>query len=310
MQIIKAGRKNTILAQVWRKKMNYTLCNECLTVEISDEGAQLLSIRGNGTEYLWQGDPAYWQERSPVLFPFVGRFTDGKYTYDGVEYEMTLHGFAKRMTFAAETASDTQVTFTLSDTPETLKNYPRRFLFQISYTLKKNTLGVLYRVENRDEKMMHFGLGGHPGFNVPLEEGLSFEDYAITFAHPCRPDRVLFSPAYQLDYARPLYPLKDGTKIPLHHDLFDDDAIVLENMADTISIRSDKGIRSVTVHIPQMPYVGFWHKIRTDAPYVCIEPWVTLPSRDGVVEEFADRYDLIRLAPGGVYENRWEITAE
>ena len=39
--------------------MNYTIKNEFLTVEVSDEGAQLQSIRGaDGTEYLWQADPA------------------------------------------------------------------------------------------------------------------------------------------------------------------------------------------------------------------------------------------------------------
>ena len=29
---------------------------------------------------------------------------------------------------------------------------------------------------------MYFGLGGHPGFNVPLEAGLSFEDYCLEFS--------------------------------------------------------------------------------------------------------------------------------
>ena len=42
--------------------------------EIDTMGAQLMSLRDAlGTEYLWQGDPRYWAERSPLLFPMVGR---------------------------------------------------------------------------------------------------------------------------------------------------------------------------------------------------------------------------------------------
>lgn len=49
-----------------------------------DAGAQLLSIRASdGTECLWQGDPAYWSDRAPNLFPYVARLTEGKYYLDG-----------------------------------------------------------------------------------------------------------------------------------------------------------------------------------------------------------------------------------
>ena len=31
---------------------------------------------------------------------------------------------------------------------------------------------------------MYFGVGGHPGFAVPLEKGLAFEDYCLQFEAP------------------------------------------------------------------------------------------------------------------------------
>ena len=38
-----------------------TLNNELLTVEVSDLGAELQSIKDDeGKEYLWQGDDRYW----------------------------------------------------------------------------------------------------------------------------------------------------------------------------------------------------------------------------------------------------------
>ena len=48
------------------------LSNDILTVEVSAHGAELQSIRKGDVEYLWQGDPAFWGRRSPVLFPIVG----------------------------------------------------------------------------------------------------------------------------------------------------------------------------------------------------------------------------------------------
>ena len=65
-----------------------TLKNDILTVLVSEMGAELQSIVKNGYEYLWQGDPAFWGRRSPVLFPIVGSVWEKKYRVDGKEYEM------------------------------------------------------------------------------------------------------------------------------------------------------------------------------------------------------------------------------
>ena len=50
--------------------MIHTIQNQHLQVSASTAGAELRSIRGcGGTEYLWQGDPAYWGDRAPNIFP-------------------------------------------------------------------------------------------------------------------------------------------------------------------------------------------------------------------------------------------------
>lgn len=59
---------------------------------------------------------------------------------------------------------------------------------------------------------------------------------------------------------------------------------------------------------PQMPYPGIWHMPNTDAPYVCIELWTSLPARQDVIEEFTCKCDMIQLEPGEIYHNIWTIS--
>lgn len=59
--------------------MIYELKNGKFTAQVDSYGAQLASLKGaDGTEYLWVGDPAYWREHAPVLFPIVGALRENK----------------------------------------------------------------------------------------------------------------------------------------------------------------------------------------------------------------------------------------
>ena len=50
--------------------------------------------------------------------------------------------------------------------------------------------------------------------------------------------------------------------------------------------------KAVKVSYVDMPYVGFWHMPCMDAPYVCIEPWCSLPSRQGITENLEEQKNL------------------
>ncbi len=286
----------------------YTIENEFLSVRVSAQGAELQSIRSaDGTEYLWQGDPAYWTDRSPVLFPYVGRLTAGKYTLDGQEHTMSIHGLALYLPFTLIAHSPEAMTFQLSSDAATRQQYPRDFSFHIHYRLEDSALAVEYEVENRDSKPMYFGLGGHPGFRVPLEQGLSFEDYRLRFSQSGTPIRVGFSETCFRNGMDTPFPLEDGCTLPLAHDLFDDDAIVLSEMAREVTLEAPGSSRRITVSYPQMPYLGLWHMPKTDAPYICIEPWCSLPARQDEIMALEEQPDLLRLEPGETHRNLWHI---
>lgn len=289
--------------------MLYAIRNDAMTVTIDGLGAQLQSITAaGGAEYLWNGDPAYWASRSPILFPYVGRLTGNRYAYGGKSYEMTIHGFARCSVFSPLEEGPDRVALRMSDSEETRKAYPFAFHFDVSYALEGSTLAIAYAVENLDEKTMYFGLGGHPGFRVPLEEGKAFTDYRLTFAHPCQPWRVLMGEHYQISGRETPYPLENGVDLPLHHGLFDHDAVILKNFDRTVTLSAGEGTRGVILSIPRMRYLGVWHTPKADAPFVCLEPWASLPSREGVVEDLSQQNDLAVLDPGERYVNRWTVT--
>ncbi len=288
--------------------MNHTIHNDYLTVTAAEAGGELQSILGaDGTEYLWQGDSKYWSDRALNLFPYVARLTEGAYFLDGEKHHMAIHGLAPYRKFTLAEKTDTGMVLELNSDEETLESYPRQFSFRIRYVLVENTLEVIFEVKNRDEKPMYFGLGGHPGFNVPLVPGKSFEDYRLRFAYPDTPKRVGFTQDCYLNGEDRPFPLEGGDTLPLGHDLFDEDAIVLKDMPRQVTLECDGDSHSVTVTYPQMPYLGIWHMPRTDAPYVCIEPWLSLPSHSGEIAVFEEQKDLAVLNPGQCCCNKWTI---
>ena len=289
--------------------MLLTIQNDALALTVDTYGAQMMSLRAtDGVEYLWQGDPAYWARRAPTLFPFIGRLTDNTYQYRGTVYPMGIHGFASASEFSAVEHTDDRLVLELNSTEQTRDQYPFGFSFRITYALEGNAVAVTYQVSNRGEETMPFAVGGHPGFRVPLLSDEVFTDYELIFSTPCRPDRVGFTPTVYVSGQDMPYPLEEDVRLGLRHDLFDEDAIILKNMAREVTMRSRVSGRGVRVAYPDMPYVGFWHMPKKDAPYVCIEPWSSLPARQDVVEEITCKSDFIHLPAGKTYETTWTIT--
>ena len=40
--------------------MDHVISNQYLRLVLSDRGAELRSVKKDGREYLWEGDPQYW----------------------------------------------------------------------------------------------------------------------------------------------------------------------------------------------------------------------------------------------------------
>ena len=287
---------------------NQTIHSRDIKVEISPLSGEIMSIKDNdGTEYLWQADPPYWDRRAINLFPYIGRLTEESYYYKNKRYNMCIHGFLWESVMDVESVSENSVCYFLCDDEATRKIYPFPFEVRIKYELNGKKINVEFEVINTGDECMFFGIGGHPGFRLPLESGLVFEDYYLEFGEKCDPVLIGMTDLCFLNGDDSVFPLQDGKILPLRHDLFDNDAIILKDMCRKVTLKSNKGKKGVTVSFPDMPYLGFWHNPKTEAPFVCIEPWTSLPSRDGVIEDIATQPCLIGLEPDAHYVNTWSI---
>ncbi len=290
--------------------MIHILENDKLRVQVEDHGAELKSIFGKNDnfEYLWHGSPDYWNRSAIILFPVCGRLTSGKYTYDGKEYEMNIHGFARDSDFTVTEKTADKITLELKENEKTLKQYPFKFLLRVTYTLIGATITTSVTATNTGNADLPFSLGGHPGFSVPLESGLSFSDHYIEFSSKGSHLKNVFS-ANGLDLGETVdYKLEGGNKLLLTHELFVDDALFFVEKEGYATLKSDKTDRFVKVTYRDVTHLGIWQTYAKDTPFVCIEPWHGVPADEGAIDDFKTKKEFIHLKNGESYEFSYDIT--
>lgn len=288
--------------------MIYTIKNECLEVEIKSLGAEIKSIRDiHGRQYMWSGDSNYWGKTSPILFPVVGTLKDGKYTYNGNDYEMGRHGFARDTEFEVEIADDDAITFYIMDTEETYKVYPFNFKLEVRYELEGSSLNVIWKVTNLDEKKMYYSLGGHPAFACPLETGKRTECFIkYEGANEIKTNGLDLKRGLTLGTGK-TYPLEDGY-MKITEDLFNDDALVIENnQTQKVSLCDEEKKVYLSVEF-DAPLFGIWSVPDSDASYVCIEPWYGRADSVDFEGSLEDREWSNSLEAGESSEKKYTIT--
>ena len=134
--------------------MNRKIENPFLYVEVSDRGAELMRImrKNTGAEILWNGDPAFWSYRSPILFPNVGSTWQKKMKINGKEYQTRQHGFAREKEFTCVEESTEKLRYRLRSDEETRKYYPFDFVLWITYELREKEILVSWEVEKKENR--------------------------------------------------------------------------------------------------------------------------------------------------------------
>jgi galactose mutarotase-like enzyme len=287
--------------------MTVTLSNDHLKAQISAQGAELTQLCDEqGRDLLWDGDPAFWTGRSPLLFPIVGRLRDDRTLIDGRPYSMRQHGFARTFPFDIVDAAPEFCRFRLSASDATREQFPFDFKLDMTYRLDGGRLIFAASVLNPESRSIPVSFGFHPALRWPLPYGGERNEHEIRFetAEPASLHRL--SDGLIGEASRPS-PVQDG-RLPLHDDLFADGALVWSTLASRKVRYGAPGRRSITVSFPGMPHLGIWTK--PGAGYVCIEPWHGYADPVGFEGEFKDKPGIVMIPPGEIRDFTMEIAVD
>ena len=273
--------------------------NEFYKIGVKEAGCELTSVysKKDEYEYLWQGDSSVWGGQSPILFPIVGRIIDDKYLYNGKEYTLPKHGFARRYDWTLLNKDEDTMSFILSENEETLKNYPFEFDLIVTYTLEGNKLTVSHNVVNKNEYDMYFSLGAHPGFNCKIGDSLVFEENETLST-----EKIDLVESLRMPETFPV--LNNEKEIIITESIFNEDALILSEIKSrNITLKHQNNKNTVVFDLGGAPYLGIWAK--PGAPYVCIEPWFGVNDSYEKKDDISKKDAINKLLPEEIFTFTW-----
>ena len=284
--------------------MEYNLKCGSSAAKILSFGAESVSHVVGGRELMWQKNAKYWPGCAPNLFPIMGGLKNGETIIEGQKYKMHSHGFARNMEFSLKEKTESSVSLSLTETPETLKMYPYKFNFTVTYELAENAMTTRYTVKNTNGRTMLFNVGGHPGYNMPLFPGESFEDYVAEFEK----EETLVVPRTPPESIAPYLTNGKTSRFPLRHSLFDEKALMFNPLKSSwVKVTNPKTGKGLRMDVQGFTTMALWHALKSDAPFLCLEPWAGLFDMYGEFEQFSDRVGIVSLNAGEEYIAEYTI---
>jgi len=253
----------------------------------------------DGYSLIWSGDPAWWGQRCPILFPIVGWTRNGEMRIKGRRYPLTLHGFAAARPFENVSRHTDSAVFRLRDDEATRELYPFAFELTVEYHLTPRSLSATFRVSNPGLEPLPYALGLHPGFAWPFAGGRG-QEHSIVFDRAVSSQVPVIAPGGLFSSRRRSIPLENG-RLALSPDLFGDNALCFLDAANTsVSYENGRG-EAIDVAASHFPHVALW--TRPGAPFLCIECWTGHGDPEGFDGEILDKPSMRILSAGATGEH-------
>ena len=282
--------------------MEYTLKNEKFTAAVTTTGGELISFRDEaGRQRLWQGDPAFWAGRDPILFPAIGALKGKGAIFDGKFYPLSRHGFVRGREFALAERGENYAVLEVSESADTLEQYPYPFRLQVKHVLTDTGFETSFTVCNTGEAVMPYCIGGHTAYLCPAFEGERFEDYSLVFDQPEDTGSIAVSDGGLLARRYLEAPRLRGERaIALRHGIFDGaDTLIFDGLrSQALELVNRNTGHGVRVTFGDFPMLGIWTMPGKRAPYLCIEPWQGCAGYEDESGVFTDKAHCVTLAPG------------
>ncbi|KAF3885042.1 MULTISPECIES: aldose epimerase family protein [Nostocales] len=163
----------------------YIQTNQSRLEVVPERGGIIIGWRVEGQDILYLDEERFANPELsvrggvPILFPICGNLPDNLYTYNGQEYTLKQHGFARDLPWSVvgEEVSQDKATLAiaLSSNEQTRAHYPFEFQIVFTYKIEGHTLEIRQEYKNLSSEAMPFSIGFHPYFVTSDKTQLEFE---------------------------------------------------------------------------------------------------------------------------------------
>jgi galactose mutarotase-like enzyme len=259
---------------------------------VPERGGIITKWRVNGEEIFYLDAERFTNPElsvrggNPILFPICGNLPDNTYTYQGKQYTLKQHGFARDLPWKVTdqvTQDKASLTVVLNSNEQTRAVYPFDFELAFTYHMQGNTLEVQQNYTNKSSDPMPFSFGFHPYFAVSDKTQLEFE---------------IPSNEYQDQKTKEMHSFNGN--FDLNRDEIDVAFKQLTSQSATVTDHSRK-LKLILDYDNAFPILVFWTLKGKD--FYCLEPW------SGPRNAINTGEHLTILEPGASYSASVKLTA-
>jgi galactose mutarotase-like enzyme len=273
----------------------YVLTDESTNSQLEvvpERGGIITKWRVNGEEIFYLDAERFTNPElsvrggNPILFPICGNLPDNTYTYQGKEYTLKQHGFARDLPWDVTnqvTQDKASLTVVLNSNEQTRAVYPFDFELAFTYQMQGNILEVQQNYTNKSSEPMPFSFGFHPYFAISDKTQLEFE---------------IPSREYQDQKTKEIHSFNGN--FDFNRDEIDVAFKQLTSQSASVTDHSRK-LKLTLDYDDAFPILVFWTLKGKD--FYCLEPWSAARNSINTGEH------LTILEPGASYSASVKLTA-
>ncbi|MBW4568726.1 MAG: aldose epimerase [Tolypothrix carrinoi HA7290-LM1] len=229
---------------------------------VPKRGGIITKWRVNGQEIFYLDEERFTNPElsvrggNPILFPICGNLPDNTYTYQGKQYTLKQHGFARDLPWDVTnqvTQDKASLTIVLNSNEQTRAVYPFDFELAFTYQMQGNILEVQQNYTNKSSSPMPFSFGFHPYFVTNDKTQLEFE---------------IPSSEYQDQKSKEMHSFNGN--FDFNRDEIDVAFKQLTSQSASVTDRSRK-LKLTLDYDDAFPILVFWTLKGKD--FYCLEPW-------------------------------------
>ena len=269
--------------------MTYKLNGELLELEISSIGAELISVKKQGKERLWQNENGGWSGHAPVLFPKCG---DMQVIFDGQISAMAGHGVARKHEFTLVEKTENKITLKMTSDEGTKAVYPYDFALFVSYEINGAKLKIDYKMENLSSVPAYAYFGSHESYALDGE----IDEYEIVFPEEESFDSLIHNGDIHALTGK-VESFGKGKRLALPKAFMEDNTLIFANVNSRFVELWKIGVeRIATLWFDGFEHLLFWHP--AGSRMVCMEPWQNLPDfEQDKGKEFSKKAGVRKIEP-------------